>query len=165
MQKFKAFTLIELLIGMIISSIVITFCYMSYTMISKQYMNYKLIKEELVDALQFNSILNNDIEKANSIHFNENKLIIVTEFNEILEYNFVERYILRNSDAVVDTFNLMPVNVAPNFVLNDGDAENKLLVSFSFDAEVLGELEHFEFHKTYDAVTMVNADFRNLHNN
>jgi len=163
MKKVKAFTLMELLIGMIISTIVISFCYMSYTLIYKQFMNYKTIKMELVQALELNSVLNNDIGNSELVVFDNNELTLLNKQNEILKYNFNETEILRKSVDIIDTFKLKPINIVPHYLANENNLSNVLL-SFSFDAIVLGEQEHFQFSKLYDAEMVVNDAIQNLQN-
>ena len=159
MYKLKAFTLMELLIGMIISSIVISFCYMSYSMIYKQYMNYKAVKVELVEALELNSVLNSDISKAEKIVFDNNKLILIKEENKSFEYNFLEKYILRKTGEVVDTFNLIPLNIVSKQIASVSSS-SALIEFFSFDANVLGDKEHFQFFKSYDAKTIMDNEIK-----
>lgn len=164
MQKLKAFTLMELLIGMIISSIVISFCYMSYTLIYKQYQNYKIIKKELVEALQFNSVLGHDIVNADRVLFSENKLTLINNHEKGLEYNFSEAFILRKAGEVTDTFKLAPMNIVSDYIKHES-MPGTLLVSFSFDAVVAGDSEHFQFSKRYDAQMIVNDNIQSLREN
>lgn len=165
MQKLKAFTLMELLIGMIISGVLISICYMSYTLINKQYLNYKTIKAELTEVLQFNSVLDRDIANAERMSFIESKLIINRKKKSDLEYNFEASFILRKEGEVTDTFRLISLNLIPSYLMSRGTMSENLLMSLSFDALVLGEQEHFQFRKSYDAETVVNADIQNFQHN
>lgn len=156
MQKIRAFTLLELLIGMIISSIVIGFCYLSYSIIYKQYMSYKILKMEIVETIQFNSILNTDFIKAETVLFHENKLSFNSTYKLPLQYDFNDKYILRKDGETIDTFRLATTNVLPKYLLEPEQLTNIIVSGFSFEANVLGELEHFQFTKNYSAETMIN---------
>lgn len=156
MQKIRAFTLLELLIGMIISSIVIGFCYLSYSIIYKQYMSYKILKLEIVETIQFNSILNSDFIKAETVVFGDNKLILNSTNRSSLQYDLMDNYILRKDGEVTDTFNLSAINVLPEYLPETEPSPTSIVTDFSFDAKVLGEMEHFHFTKNYSAETMIN---------
>lgn len=156
MQKIRAFTLLELLIGMIISSIVIGFCYMSYSIIYKQYMSYKILKLEIVETIQFNSILNADFISAETILFDENILILNSTNRSQLQYDFNDNNILRKDGEVTDTFKLFPTNILPQYLIESEQSISSIVNDFSFDSNVLGEPEHFHFTKNYSAETMIN---------
>ena len=156
MQKIRAFTLLELLIGMIISSIVIGFCYMSYSIIYKQYRSYKILKLEMVETIQFNSILNSDFIKAETVVFEGNKLIFNSANRSALYYDFMDNFILRKDGEVTDTFKLSAINVLPGYLAKTVQSTTSIVNNFSFDAKVLGETEHFHFTKNYSAETMIN---------
>lgn len=162
MQKLKAFTLMELLIGMIVSAIVISFCYLSYGMIYKQFINYKTIKQELVETMQFHSVLSRDFADAQKVLFKENELTLVN--NKNVNYNFETEFVLRKTGEAVDTFFLKPVNIFADHLVTESDL-SKPVVQFSFDALVFGEQEHFLFSKRYDAEMMVNNEIQNLQEN
>lgn len=151
----RAFTLMELLIGMIISSIVISFGYGAYSLIYKQFLSYKKVKKEIVDVMQLNSILHTDLAKAELISFNENKLTIDRKDDLPLLYDFNDSIILRKDIDVIDTFKIAASTVTIAFSF----PEQKAVVnSFSFDAGVLGETEHFSFEKKYSAETLMNYE-------
>lgn len=154
----------ELLIGMIISSIVISFCYMSYTLIHKQYMNYKAVKVELVEALDLNSVLNSDIAKSEKIIYENNKLVLFKNENENLEYDFLETCILRKSGEVVDSFQFMPQNIASRPIVGVSNSL-KLIDFFSFEVNVLGDKEYFQFSKLYDSKMIMDDEIKHFQEN
>lgn len=161
MKKISAFTLLELLIGMIISSIVIGFCYAGYSIIYKQYISYNVIKRQNTAAMELNSILNTDIINAASITFDTDKLILNSEEKIKLLYEFKENYILRKDNEVTDTFMLASVNVSPLYFNESGTLLVAIIKEFSFDVDLFGEQEHFRFTKEYSAETMVNLQIEN----
>lgn len=156
MQKLRAFTLMELLVGMIISSIVIGFCYMSYSIIYKQYKSYKILKLEIVETIQLNSILNTDFINAETVLFDNDKLILNSANRSQLQYDFNDNYILRKDGEVTDTFKLSATEILPGYLLESEQIPTSIVNNFSFDAKVLGEIEHFRFTKNYSAETMIN---------
>jgi prepilin-type N-terminal cleavage/methylation domain-containing protein len=150
--KFKAFTLVELLVGMIISALVISFCYSAYTIIYKQFLNYKNIKTQLVNAMQLNTILTTDFITSESVFYNEDKLVLNSLDKSFLIYSFNDGYILRTQNETTDTFKL----VADEFKISYLSEISSFLVNeISFDATVLNEKEHFNFYKNYSAETAI----------
>jgi len=160
MKKISAFTLLELLIGMIISSIVIGFCYTGYSIIYKQYLNYLIIKENISNTMQFNSILNTDFTTASSIIFETDKLILDFKSAPQLQYDFRQNYILRKTSDVTDTFMLSALNLVPKYNIENDQQPFLIVNDFSFDAVILGETEHFHFAKNYSAETLVNMQMQ-----
>lgn len=155
MKKIAAFTLLEILIGMIISSIVIGFCYTGYSVIYKQYLNYNAIKRQNTTAMQLNSVLNNDFVNAEFVRFELDKLIVNSNSNKELYYRFNENYILRRDKGLIDTFMLAALNITPEYFTENEQLQDRLLNSFSFDVSVLGETEHFHFVKEYSSETLI----------
>ncbi len=155
MKKLHAFTLFELLIGMIISSIVIGFGYTGYTLIYKRYLNYNGTKKNIIDIIQLNSVINNDFINAESAQFDADKLILNYGNGHLKEYSFEEKKILRKEEGIVDTFRLETTNlVAHQNIIHE--QAGLPIVEFSFDAAVFGETMHFHFVKNYSAETLIN---------
>jgi len=155
MQKIRAFTLMELLIGMIISSILITFCYSSYTIIYKQFLTYKKIKNELTETIQLNSVLNNDFANSKSMYFNKNSLYMNRSISP-LEYSFSENYILRIEREVIDTFHITAKDITVNYFKESANSPLFFVNELSFSAMILNEKERFNFSKNYSAETIMN---------
>lgn len=164
MKQISAFTLLELLIGMILSSIVIGFCYTGYSIIHKQYLNYNTIKRQNTSAIQLNSILNTDFINAESIMYGTDKLILNSDNKVQLQYEFKQDYILRSANGLTDTFIFSPVNIKPEYLKESTSLPLAIINEFSFDAVILGELEHFHFVKEYSAETMIRLQMENSSN-
>jgi prepilin-type N-terminal cleavage/methylation domain-containing protein len=152
MKKIPAFTLMELLIGMIISSIVIGFGYATYSLIYKQYLGYKDVKEKIVELTQLDHVLRTDLITAEIISFNDNKLFLSGKDFKIVQYHFQDSLIVRTANEVKDTFQVSPVHIKAGFLLPD---KMMFLTQFSFDAEALDEKEHFAFTKDYSSETLM----------
>ena len=155
MQKLRAFTLMELLVGMIVSSIVISFGYATYSLIYKQYRSYRIIKNELADVSQLSFILNNDMANAEMVSLKENLLSIDRKDKLPLLYDFNDSIVLRKENDICDTFKIAPSAVTAGFIFPDQKA---IVKYFSFEAKVLGEIEHFVFSKNYSAEILMNYE-------
>lgn len=165
MQKVRAFTLLELLVGMIISSIVIGFCYMSYSIIYKQYLNYKILRKEIVETIQLNSILNTGFVNAETVEFNSNRLVFNSQNGSQLQYDFTNNFIIRKDREVIDTFKLAATNVIAKDYMESEQSAMAIINDFAFDAKIAGETVHFHFTKNYSAEILVNNSILNLQKN
>lgn len=162
MKKLGAFTLMELLIAMIVSSIVIAFGYSVYSIIYKQYLTYKTSKTEIVSTMQFNTTMNNDFINSVEITFAENTVTIFNKNKEPLHYKFNDDNILRMNNEVTDTFKLAAVNMKEKFVLRSEDLHSSLINEISFDSQLAGDTQHFVFRKNYSAATLLNKEIKAL---
>lgn len=160
MKKVKAFTLLELLIAMIISSIVIAFGYEVYSIMYKQFLSYKKAKTEIVNTMQFNTVLTNDFYNSEEITFNENTIAVFRKNNEPLHYTFNDNYILRTRNEIMDTFKITATNIQEKFVFKNEQMQSTLINELSFDALQSGEIQHFLFEKNYSAATLLNMEVK-----
>ena len=149
----------ELLIGMIISSILIAFCYSAYSIINKQYLNYKAIRQEIVKSMEFNAVMNNDFANAEIVTFENNTLKMKRRNSLDLEYCFNDKYVVRKETEVKDTFKLFAMNIVANCLAQAG--QSLLIVDdFSFNTKISSTTEIFHFTKKYSAETLVNRSIQ-----
>ncbi|HET6227841.1 MAG TPA: prepilin-type N-terminal cleavage/methylation domain-containing protein [Bacteroidia bacterium] len=153
MKKLAAFTLIELLIGMLISSIVITFGYLAYRFTNEQYLGYKQIKEQLVEVSQFNTVFSEDLRRAEIVSSTANTIEMYYKQIPALDYEFAADYVVRKANALTDTFNIAAVRIEQQFVFPE---ERVFLQHLSFEATILKETEQFNFTKAYSSETIMN---------
>lgn len=147
MRKIKAFTLMELMIGMIIGSIVVGFCYSGYRVILKQYYDYKKTKSEVNETMQLATTLATDFAASEAIVYKDN-MLIMSQDSAKKEYEFSERYIIRSINEIKDTFHFAPKELVPVFMDNTTD---NIIKDISFKAEIMGEVETFYYTKSYSA--------------
>lgn len=159
MQKIKAFTLMELLIGMIVGCIIIALGYSTYTIMFNQYSSYKTIKNKVVEIMQLNNVINTDVIAADFITYSDNKLTL-NKSDTLLEYYFNDSYIIRTNNIFADTFQLKTINVLVTSVDSTGLNVTDMLTNFNFDMLVLGDTEHFTFTKNYSAETLMNHELQ-----
>jgi|SRR3954462_5248529 prepilin-type N-terminal cleavage/methylation domain-containing protein len=153
MKKLPAFTLMELLIGMIISSIVISFGYMAYQLVNEQYLSYKTMKGKLMETTQFNTTFADDIDNAEIVSSEENKIILRNKNAPELEYEFLPASIVRKRSELTDTFKIATTNIKQSFLFPE---DNMFLQQFSFEVNMLGEAEFFHFTKNYSSEILMN---------
>lgn len=153
--KLRAFTLFELLVGMIISAVVIAGCYTGYSIAYKRYLSYCTIKREITGVVQLNAILNREFFNAVSVNYEENALIFDSPGAAPLRYEFDEYFILRQEGEITDTFNCSGSNFVPEY-LETEHLSTPLLTGFSFDLTLYGEILHLSFEKQYTSEMIMN---------
>lgn len=160
MNRLKAFTLVELLVGMIISAIIITICYYGYSIIYKQYIMYRKIKSEIVKTMQLDTILKEDFTESEITIYGNNVLFLIKKEGTI-NYEFKDSCILRIHRGITDTFRLT-IN---DFTLHQLPISSGNVVdAFSFESKFLNEKQRFHFEKNYSAETLINTIFPFIEN-
>lgn len=152
MKKLKAFTLIELIIGMIVGSIVVSICYSALFMAYKQFMGYRMNRNEINAIMQFNATLNNDFINSNEIYFLDNTILLSCEKSK-LEYQLESGFVLRKINQVTDTFNISVSDISVNYC--SVNKEN-LINELTFKSVIFKEIECFHFSKVYAAESLIN---------
>ena len=161
MKKLKAFTLLELLIGMVVSGLVVTFCLLGYFIVNKQFSNYRKVKQETSTVATLCNVMSNDFQSSKRILKNS-ETEFACEFNEKqILYKLDKGLVLRNDLNIIDTFQVATQNV--QFVSLESRYEGtlKLISKISFEAMLLNEYEPFNFVKNYDAATLINDSVEN----
>jgi len=155
MKKLKAFTLLELVIGMIIGSLVTGFCYSAYSIVSRQYISYKKTRKEITAAMDLNTLLSSDFLDAKSIRYTDNMLHIEKGNGSSPDYLFVDSAVIRTFITRSDTFYVKPVDIKSAFFNEENNETTWLINEFSFNGNVVDESQHFHFYKKYSAETLL----------
>jgi prepilin-type N-terminal cleavage/methylation domain-containing protein len=126
-KKLKAFTLLELLVGMILSGIVLASTFTAYRIVTRQYETYRDKSISVTEVSFFVSQLEFDFMNASEIVLqSENKIQLQSE-KRLLQYLFSEKYVLRNDQERTDTF-YVSVKQASAFLKSEKvNAENSSL--------------------------------------
>jgi type II secretory pathway component PulJ len=109
-NKLPGFTLADVLVGMLISSIVLTSAYSGFERISVLFRSFKKNNEKIHDLTLFNRLLVQDFSRCNYISGESNAIRCIYNDREV-DYTFSETYVLRKYSRV-DTFNLGVKNVS-----------------------------------------------------
>ena len=105
--------MLELVIGMVISSLVISMVYVIYDNISRQVIEYTKQQDDLVEYHQFQSLFSKDVQLSKSIDIDNDKHIALEVKNKEIHYFFEKERIIRKS-VTIDTFNLKVLEVEFN---------------------------------------------------
>ncbi|MCA6363620.1 MAG: prepilin-type N-terminal cleavage/methylation domain-containing protein [Bacteroidetes bacterium] len=107
--KLAAFTLLELLVGMVISSIVIAAAFSAWSIISRQHAQYRTRHEASTEASFFSSRLRRDFAQAAAYSGQPNTLTLQLR-NQTVQYKNVPPVVVRSIGLHTDTFRVEVAN-------------------------------------------------------
>lgn len=156
MKNLKAFTLLELLFVMILTTIIIGIGYFAFTLSVKQLHAYKENSEKITGAFQLTMLLNRDFAEARSVLKINDTLLFTNTLNNRLEYFFSENYILRNINSTVDTFFYSTQNMSEKFLDAPVITNNGLVDEIYFEIKSdKDRIEIFHATKSYSAEALI----------
>lgn len=157
-KKIPAFTIIELMVTMLISSIAIGIMYTGYDIVSKQYVTYKKNNEIIAETLYLNALMNNDFGNARDVKRNEDGFELVDYANRLTIYELSEEFIVREVSFSIDTFHIPVQHIAFSMLGNEVLNESTLIDEVSFDITVNKETHSFHYKKQYDAAFLMERE-------
>jgi prepilin-type N-terminal cleavage/methylation domain-containing protein len=153
--KLKAFTLMEMLIGLAISAILIGIVYSTYLIVGNTYSAQRAQNALVLQTDQLNTLLYNDFNQSDAVfQAAEDHLVFEqADGSPAKSYHFAETYIIRKTNELQgDTFRLAALNILSETF------PNRLVKSLQFEVDFLGTpvLQHFS--KTYSADVLMKMD-------
>lgn len=100
MKKVHSFTLSELLVVLVISSIVVTISFLALNNVQKQIRNINIVfeKQEKINALE--RALNIDLNRHKGTYNKQKKELLFTGVNNEVKYRFYKKHLFRDSDSI-----------------------------------------------------------------
>lgn len=144
MKKLPAFTMIELLVTIVISSIVIGFALGIYYQVNGYFSKNSRQQEDINKIVTFQSVLYNDMEIAKEVYCLSDR-ITLTYRDNLITYKFYDEYLTRETMHHTDTF----------FILVTGLSSEKLDSYSDFAKEITFLVENgdtpwqFRYFKQY----------------
>jgi len=119
MKKIRSFTIIELVITMVITSVVVSFVYYSYFLLNNQFNTYSHRSMEIKQFYLLSGIWQRDFERADAIFDTlDSRHFVFSHSDTIVRYSFDTNTIVRQSGGSVDSFTL-PATHADIVYVND----------------------------------------------
>ncbi len=161
-KKIPAFTLMEVTIAMLLTSLVIGITYTAYRLVSRSYVDYVHKQEIMATFLTADKLLKQDFSQARRIIRSGENVEHSTDADDrgglqietdagIIRYVFTPGYLLRDQFALrVDTFKI--TIKAPVFFFENVPAENGTLIDqVHFETRLEGAPLTLNYKKTYSA--------------
>jgi len=161
MRKLKAFTVLELLVAMVISSLVISASYFTYDIIYKQFLNYKKVDKAVLDAITFRNVLNADFAAAKFVYKSGNGIRIVDFDDREYKYSFSKDQIIRKVGAASDAF-LLNTSEIKYKELEIASVRSKLLNTLEMSITLNEVKSRISFQKHYGADLIMQLEPDNI---
>jgi prepilin-type N-terminal cleavage/methylation domain-containing protein len=150
--KLKAFTMLELLISMTLTSILVAFSYMGYNQMQKLFLMYAKQHEFITEYNQLNSILKLQAEKADVIEKIDEQHILFKKDSTTMRLEILPKSMVISYKQRTDTFHLEAKKI--NFEFQQ--ANERLITSLSSDVFFENQKFRVSFSKQYDAESILN---------
>lgn len=154
MKKLPAFTLMELLVTMVLSTIVVAAAFTGYEIMAGRYGSYQQVNTGIREAAWMNGLLLKDMQRAQQVTATGKTIVLSAAPEQPVTYEFRDAYVLRRSHELTDTFYVAIKNAAPLFnrqPVNAGDVIDEL----QLEAVIGEEPERFVYRKNYPAAMRV----------
>ena len=151
-RKFKAFTLGELIVAMILSSVVVMSGYLVYQMMNRQLTHFKENSAIYFHVHEFKNTLSSDVLDCQRMYLEKENIQLKISHDSIL-YVFHSEYIIRKTSLSSDTFNFKLPSVSGSF--NNKNVSSGLIDCLDLTLNFAGELIGLHYFKAYDAVTLL----------
>jgi hypothetical protein len=148
--RIPAFTLFELILGMLLSAIVIGVVYSAWFLFSRVYQGYIDTGSSQSEIIAFRKVLAADMDKASLLKVADNELVLLDSAGaEQLRYLVIDGGVLRKHTAVLDTFPLEQVVLQPAFEY--GEVRDSLADQLTFSFFFKGEPLSISLSKSYSS--------------
>lgn len=110
-RRVEGFTVMEILVTMVISSIVVLTAFEFYNIFNKLLLKKNNTMESGKEMLQFFNVLDKDAAKAVSMELSASGLIMKNYNDDPVRYVFYDDFVIRAMDIVSDTFRIKVMNL------------------------------------------------------
>lgn len=149
-KSFEAFTLLEMMIALVLSSIVFSMSFMCYSVVFKQFKNYKMITGAVNETDQLNVALQTDFFSASHIYDKEGGIDFEFEDRPDVRYSFFESMITRETNDRLDSFTVSVSDIEKKSHA-DQAGMNRLVYQMLFKIRINENTEVFRFDKKYSS--------------
>ncbi len=152
-KQLKAFTLLELLIVMLLSSLVLAVAYLALQLVNAQYLHFSRNTEETVALSVLRTQLAKDLERTSIVWRRGGCLVLekyaVLDNSARVEYCFQDSLLLRRQEQLTDTFRFAATAIV--FSWEGAEQSQGPVDQISFNGKLNGESYPFLYRKDYDA--------------
>lgn len=106
----KAFSIVEAIVSMAIMAIILSVVFFIFSITTERMLDYKEQNQLVNDLNRLNYSLNKDIFENEKMSVYEDQIIFNGYSGKLIQYNFNETYMLRSTEAFVDTFKIILKN-------------------------------------------------------
>ena len=146
--------MIELLVAMVVSGIVIAVAYQVYLIATQQFSEYKKINDKVTTLAVLKGLLNSDFFMCTTVIQRSESSIEVQMNEKLINYEWNDRYLLRTSDNIRDTFFLEVASADLLFGKQQG-GQGELIDELKLISKEGDHEQIFCFYKQYSAEVLL----------
>ena len=155
-RRTRAFTLQELLIVMILSSILLSTAYYGLRVVQQYYHDFSQRSARNLRYQTLQSQLQQDFSRATHVEKEEN-VIVCYLTNQVVSYEFSDEAVVRTQGTLSETFPGSAQDMRCYFQEDEVVFNRQPISELRFTMEVEAELLSFRAHKTYAADALINT--------
>jgi prepilin-type N-terminal cleavage/methylation domain-containing protein len=156
-SKIPGYTIIELIVVMVISTIVVSIAYKTYDIVFTQYLRVRSQNEQIRQLSLLDLLLEKDFANSNYV-MNVDEGIVCNYSGKQVVYSLNNRFIVRSERSVSDTFRVMAQNIQFAYSNKAIEESNRLIDKFSFEHQDKEHLLYFRYRKVYAAEFLMNEE-------
>ena len=155
----SAFTMMDILTGMVVMSIVISMVFYLLTASNKQAIDYRKVRIELNDFMLMKSDLKLQVDRAESIEAVPHGFRLIRE-DQLLEYIQVDQFLIRKSNMTTDTLNKHLASLKLT-LKEDEQSIIPLITGIDLIVDLRGQKLNCHIYKDYGIREKINRELRN----
>jgi competence protein ComGF len=144
-KKIKAFTIMELLVTLVLTSIIVSLASSIYLNMQKYFSDSEAAYEKNSDINFLIGLIKNDFENASSVVSSFGLITLISNDSKMLEYNFGDEYIIRKKEYQRDTFYVKTEELDIIRLDNNSDLVTEIKADIIIDDGVIP----FHIYKSY----------------
>lgn len=140
-KKLQSFTIIELLVALMLSSLVVLISYTFFDIVSKLYLKKQKFYSNITDMSRLHLEMQEEFDKCESVYYYDNNLLFIKPMGDSICYNFNDTYITKQWEDIKDTVFLRSENFLTKY--NSEEVDDGPIDEVSFD--IIDKGEKFTF--------------------
>lgn len=152
--KIKAYTLPELIVVMILSSLLSLSIWSGYEFLNNRFIDFMKNSEAYENVLQLERFLRNDFYRSSKINSSLQKQLIFEIDNEIVVYDFNRESVTRTTSKMREHISVLNDKVEIEYLKFD-DKEVSNVISLSIEIVVRNRKCNLFFYKDYPHVFLI----------
>jgi competence protein ComGF len=155
-KHFKAFTILEALISLMLISIIIALSYSLINLIGQQLSLYEKENTQVLEYNLFNTTLKYDIETSTDFDMLNTEQLVLSYYNkQPTTYTFTNKAILREHTVATDTFKIQTNEVT---FINQPNSKNSIL---NINLTLLKDIIHANYIVNKEVSELINNRYSN----
>lgn len=151
--KIAGFTMMELIVSMIVSSILVALIIGFFLFNEKQYLSFTTESKKNLEWSRAFYWVKHDIETCRVLT-GENDALVLVFYDHNIKYTFNTDYIVREKENSSDTFFIKNENIQLTYL----EEQINFIKKVKIDFDINGQFETLEFNKLYDNATLLKGD-------